>query len=84
MHRTTLEQWAILDSVVTNGNFARAASVLHRSQSSVSYNLAQLQTLLGVALLTPAGTTRLKTFGYVEARASTLQGSVWISKIIVL
>ncbi|HIE1059950.1 TPA: LysR family transcriptional regulator [Serratia marcescens] len=92
MHRTTLEQWAILDSVVTSGSFARAAEALHRSQSSVSYNLAQLQTLLGVtllvtegrrAVLTPAGITLLrqvrpllKTFVYVEARATTLQNGI--------
>lgn len=89
MHRTTLEQWAILDCVVTTGSFARAAEVLHRSQSSVSYNLAQLQIQLDVtllipegrrAVLTPAGTTLLrqmrpllKAFGYVEAQAATLQ-----------
>lgn len=89
MNRTTLEQWAILDCVFTTGSFARAAETLHRSQSSISYNLAQLQTLLGVTLLvpegrrtvlTPTGATLLsqvrpllKTFSYVEAQAATLQ-----------
>ncbi|WP_449576066.1 LysR family transcriptional regulator [Lelliottia nimipressuralis] len=89
MNKTTLEQWAILDCVFTTGSFARAADTLHRSQSSISYNLAQLQTQLGVTLLvpegrrtvlTPTGATLLsqvrpllKTFSYVEAQAATLQ-----------
>ncbi|MDH6632354.1 UNVERIFIED_ORG: DNA-binding transcriptional LysR family regulator [Lelliottia amnigena] len=75
--------------MVTTGSFARAADTLHRSQSSISYNLAQLQTQLGVTLLvpegrrtvlTPTGATLLsqvrpllKTFSYVEAQAATLQ-----------
>ncbi len=53
MHKTTLEQWALLDKVVEEGSFARAAESTHRSQSSVSYNLALLQERLGVALLEP-------------------------------
>jgi DNA-binding transcriptional LysR family regulator len=43
MHKTTLEQWALLERVVALGSFARAAEETHRSQSSVSYNLALLQ-----------------------------------------
>ncbi|ARU94023.1 LysR family transcriptional regulator [Tatumella citrea] len=88
MQRTTLEQWAILDCVVATGSFARAALQLHRSQSSVSYNLSQLQEQLGVTLLvadgrrsvlTTAGSALLlqmrpllKAFGYVEALAATM------------
>ena len=55
MHKTTLEQWALLEKVVALGSFARAAEETHRSQSSVSYNLSLLQERLGVALLHPAG-----------------------------
>lgn len=92
MHKTTLEQWALLELVVTHGSFARAAEESHRSQSSVSYNLGLLQERLGVALLqpegrravlTPAGVVLLaqvrpllKAFHSVEARAVRLQGGV--------
>ncbi|WP_143514819.1 helix-turn-helix domain-containing protein, partial [Pseudomonas syringae] len=51
MHKTTLEQWALLERVVEAGSFAKAAEETHRSQSSVSYNLSLLQERLGVALL---------------------------------
>ena len=46
MHKTTLEQWALLEKVVELGSFARAAEETKRSQSSVSYNLALLQERL--------------------------------------
>lgn len=92
MHKTTLEQWSLLEKVVEAGSFARAAELTHRSQSSVSYNLALLQERLGVALLmtegrravlTPAGERLLKqvkpllkAFTYVETRAATLRNGV--------
>jgi DNA-binding transcriptional LysR family regulator len=49
--RTTPEQWLVLAAVVDRGGFAQAATALHRSQSAVSYTLAQLQESLGVRLL---------------------------------
>jgi DNA-binding transcriptional LysR family regulator len=55
MHKTTLEQWSLLEKVVELGSFARAAEETARSQSSVSYNLSLLQERLGVALLAPEG-----------------------------
>lgn len=89
MHKTTLEQWAILSAVVESGSFARAAEMTHRSQSSVSYNLALLQQRLGVALLQTEGRRAVLTlagsilldqvkplldaFTHVEARATTLR-----------
>lgn len=89
MHKTTLEQWSLLEQVVTLGSFARAAEATHRSQSSVSYNLTLLQERLGVpllkqegrrAVLTPAGELLLgqvkpllKAFSWVETRAVTLR-----------
>lgn len=89
MHKSTLEQWAILEKVVEVGSFAKAAEMLHRSQSSVSYNLSLLQERLGVtllaplgrrAVLTPAGeqllsrvSPLLKAFSYIEMRAANLQ-----------
>jgi DNA-binding transcriptional LysR family regulator len=53
--RTTLEQWAVLGSVVDEGGFAAAAEVLGRSQSSVSYTIRQLQAQVPVALLESKG-----------------------------
>ena len=92
MHKTTLEQWSLLEKVVDAGSFARAAEETHRSQSYVSYNLALLQERLGVALLvqegrravlTPAGELLLnqvkpllKAFAYVETRALTLRNGM--------
>jgi DNA-binding transcriptional LysR family regulator len=49
--KTTLEQWAVLASVVDEGGFAQAANALHRSQSAVSYAVGRLQEALGVPLL---------------------------------
>jgi DNA-binding transcriptional LysR family regulator len=49
--RGTLEQWQVLQAIVDCGGYAQAAEALHRSQSSVSYMVAQLQEQLGVKLL---------------------------------
>jgi len=92
MHKTTLEQWALLERVVELGSFARAAEETHRSQSSVSYNLALLQERLGVALLVPAGRKAVLTpegelllnqvkpllnaFTLLETRATTLRNGM--------
>jgi DNA-binding transcriptional LysR family regulator len=89
MHKSTLEQWGLLDEVILRGSFARAAEATHRSQSSVSYNLAMLQERLGVILLetqgrrtvlTPAGEKLLaqvrpllKAFYALENTASALR-----------
>lgn len=92
MHKTTLEQWALLERVVELGSFARAAEETNRSQSSVSYNLGLLQERLGVALLKPEGRRAvltpagelllsqvrplLKAFTWVESRAATLRNGM--------
>lgn len=89
MHKSTLEQWGLLDEVVTSGSFAKAADATHRSQSSVSYNLALLQERLGVMLLQPQGRKTvltpagelllaqvrplLKAFQYIESHAESLK-----------
>ena len=89
MHKTTLEQWALLEKVSELGSFAKAAEATTRSQSSVSYNLALLQERLGVALLAPSGRRAvltpagelllnqvkplLKAFSWVETHAATLR-----------
>ena len=53
--KSTLEQWALLQSVVDLGSFALAAEASNRSQSSVSYNVGLLQQRLGIELLRPEG-----------------------------
>jgi len=62
--RISLEQWQALVAVVDAGSYARAAERLHKSQSSVTYLVQKLESLLGVkafeikgrkAVLTGAG-----------------------------
>lgn len=62
--RVTLDQWRALVAVVEAGSYARAAERLHRSQSTISYAVRQIEDGLGVeafalegrrAVLTPAG-----------------------------
>ncbi|RZI42654.1 LysR family transcriptional regulator [Herbaspirillum sp. HC18] len=69
----TLEQWRTLIAVVDTGGYAQAAEALHKSQSSVTYAVQKIESLLGVkafeiqgrkAILTPTG-----QFLYRRARA---------------
>ena len=62
--RITLEQWQALVAVVDSGSYAKAAEALHKSQSTVTYAVQKLESLLGVkafeihgrkAVLTPTG-----------------------------
>lgn len=46
--KITLEQWAALVSVVESGSYARAAEKLHKSQSTLSYAVKQIERLSGV------------------------------------
>jgi DNA-binding transcriptional LysR family regulator len=66
---TSIDQWRVLAAVVDAGGFAQAAGQLHRSQSAISYAMAELQESLGVRLLeirgrkaqlTPAGSELLR------------------------
>ena len=88
--KTTLEQWQLLQAVVNYGSFARAATVCHRSQSSLSYQIGLMQQRLGVSLLkvvgrkaelTPMGqqllaqaSPLLRGFQALENRALALKG----------
>ncbi|MGB5447255.1 MAG: LysR family transcriptional regulator [Psychromonas sp.] len=88
MIRSTLEQWYILQTVIDADGFTAAAKQLHRSQSSVSYALKNLQEQLDVQLiaitgkkvsLTAIGATLLedvrpllKEFANIETRAKLL------------
>jgi DNA-binding transcriptional LysR family regulator len=62
--RVTLEQWRCLVAVVDAGGYAQAALRLHKSQSSVTYAVQKLESLLDIeafaiegrkAVLTPTG-----------------------------
>ncbi len=53
--RVSLEQWRVLQAVVDEGSFARAAELLNRSQSSVSYMMARMQEQLPVPVLEQSG-----------------------------
>src|SRR5688572_24889779 len=46
--RISLEQWRCLAAVVEAGGYAQAAARLHKSQSSVTYAVQKLQSLLKV------------------------------------
>lgn len=62
--RISLEQWRCLVAVVEESGYNQAAERLHKSQSSVTYAVQKLESILGVrafeiagrkAVLTPAG-----------------------------
>jgi DNA-binding transcriptional LysR family regulator len=62
--RITLEQWQALVAVVESGSHAKAAETLHKTQSTVTYAIRKIESLLEVkafeirgrkALLTPTG-----------------------------
>ncbi|MDN4503462.1 LysR family transcriptional regulator [Alteromonadaceae bacterium BrNp21-10] len=51
----TLEQWATFKTVVDEGSFAKAAEVLNKSQSSVSYIISRLEAQLPTPALQQQG-----------------------------
>lgn len=80
--RVTLEQWQVLAAVVDRGSYARAAEALHKSQSSVTYAVQQLQSQLGVkafriegrkAVLTPTGELLYRRARYLIDEAASLE-----------
>ena len=46
--RITLDQWNVLVSVVESGGYAKAAERIHKSQSTLTYSIKKLESLLGV------------------------------------
>jgi DNA-binding transcriptional LysR family regulator len=48
--RITLEQWRALQAVVEAGGYAQAAESLHKSQSTITYAVQKIESLLGVKL----------------------------------
>ena len=80
--RITLEQWRAFTAVVDAGSYARAAESLHKSQSSVTYAVQQVESLLGVqafridgrkAVLTPTGELLYRRARYLLDEASALE-----------
>jgi DNA-binding transcriptional LysR family regulator len=62
--RISLDQWKVFVSVVESGSYSKAAEQLHKSQSTLTYAVKKLESLLGVkvfelrgrkAVLTPTG-----------------------------
>jgi DNA-binding transcriptional LysR family regulator len=64
--RSSVDQWQVLAAVVDAGGFAQAAQAMHRSQSAISYALAQLQDSLGLRLLEMQGRRAVLTSAGAE------------------
>ena len=82
--RISLEQWRALLAVVDAGGYAQAAASLHKSQSSVTYAVQKLESLLGVkafkvvgrkARLTPGGEVLYRRARSLLEEASALEGA---------
>lgn len=59
--RISLDQWKALVAVVEAGGFAQAAEALHKSQSTVSYAIRQIEERLGVSAFEIEGRKALLT-----------------------
>jgi DNA-binding transcriptional LysR family regulator len=72
--RITLEQWRALQAVVESGGYAQAAETLHKSQSTITYAVQQIQRLLDVKVFQIHGRKAVLTeSGHVlYRRAKTL------------
>lgn len=97
--KITLEQWAAFKAVVDEGTYARAAEVLNKSQSSISYAIARLNELLPSpvleqdgrkAVLTPTGSTLyryaagLLDQAYATEQAAQYMASGWESTVTLV
>jgi DNA-binding transcriptional LysR family regulator len=72
--RITLDQWRALQAVVESGGYAQAAEALHKSQSTVTYAVQQIQKLLDVKVFEIRGRKAMLTEGgkVLYRRARTL------------
>ncbi|MDH3325403.1 MAG: LysR family transcriptional regulator [Gammaproteobacteria bacterium] len=59
--KVTLDQWATFKAVVDEGSFAKAAEVLSKSQSSISYAIAKLEEQLPAPVLSLNGRKAVMT-----------------------
>jgi DNA-binding transcriptional LysR family regulator len=80
--RITLDQWRALAAVVEAGSYAKAAQTLHKSQSTVTYAVQQLEAQLDVkafqidgrrARLTPTGELLYQRARYLLEEAAGLE-----------
>lgn len=80
--RITLDQWRALLAVVDAGGYAQAAAALHKSQSTVSYAVKKIESLLEVkvfeikgrkAVLTEAGQVLHRRARTLVEEAATLE-----------
>jgi len=55
MLKSTLEQWRMFKAVVDAGGFNQAASVVHKSQSSIHHAVQKLENAIGVSLFENSG-----------------------------
>ena len=82
MHKSTLEQWRMLQAVVEHGGFAQAAAAVHKSQSTINHAVHKLEDQLGLKLLevvgrkaqlTDAGALMLRRAGQLLDQAGQLE-----------
>src|SRR5439155_18414335 len=82
--RITLDQWSAIAAVVEAGSYAKAADKLHKSQSSVTYAVQQVESQLAVkafkiagrkAALTPTGELLYRRARYLLDEAAALERS---------
>ena len=91
--RITLDQWRAFLAVVDAGGYAQAAAALHKSQSTVSYAVRKIESLLGVkvfeikgrkAVLTEAGRVLHRRAQTLVEEAATLGMPVGRVRLIVV
>lgn len=80
--RVTLEQWRALQAVVEAGGYAQAAEAIHKSQSTLTYAVQKIESLLEVkvfelrgrkAVLTEAGQVLYRRARTLLEEASALE-----------
>ncbi|HEX4782467.1 MAG TPA: LysR family transcriptional regulator [Usitatibacter sp.] len=80
--RISLDQWRALQAVVEAGGYAQAAERLHKTQSTITYAVQQIQRLLGVkafeikgrkAVLTEPGRVLYRRAKTLLEEAATLE-----------
>lgn len=57
LHRITLQQLRLFESVARHGSYTRAAEEMHLSQPAVSVQVARLQSAVGLPLIEQVGRT---------------------------
>jgi DNA-binding transcriptional LysR family regulator len=85
--KITLEQWRALIAVVDAGGYAQAAQSLHKTQSTVTYAVQKMESLLGVkvfevvgrkAQLTPTGAVLYRRAKALLEEAGSLEGAAGV------